>query len=100
MIDLELVHMLIDQAIDEGQDEHRSRHFRLRGEPPQPLLHDLRFAGRSEFVSAWQSPRYRALLLASEEAGRIVAFADDAQFRQSVRLARQGILPEQPLRQR
>ena len=100
MIDPELLHMLIDQAIDEGHDEHRSRHFRVLGEAPQPILHDLRFAGRSEFVSAWQSPRYRALLLASEEAGRLVAFADEARFRQSVRLARQGILPEPPLRQR
>lgn len=94
MIDPELVHMLLDHVADLGTDDAGNRHFRLTRQAPESLLRDLRYAGRTEYVTAWQSPRYRAILLASEHAGRLVAFADEARYREAVHLARQGIMPE------
>ena len=94
MISPELVHMLVDHVTDLGTDDAGNRHYRLVDEAPRPLLRDLRYAGRTDYATAWQSPRYRALLLASEGAGRIVAFTDQSHYREAVALARQGIMPE------
>ncbi len=94
MINPDLAHLLVDCATETGTGDGHERQYLLHTEAPRDLLRDLRYAGRTDFVTAWQSPRYRAILLAAEGGGRIVAFADQAHFREAVQLARQGILPE------
>ena len=89
-----LLHQMLDQAVDAGTDGNGGHHYTLAQQAPDAFLKDLRFAGRTELVTVWQSPRFRALLLASEHSGRLVLYENQRQFATAVRDAGRGYLPE------
>lgn len=89
-----LLHAMLDQATDVGTDSRGGHHYALTQPAPDAFLKDLRYAGRTELVTVWQSPRFRALLLASEHSGRLVMFDNQRQFAGAVRDAGRGFVPE------
>lgn len=84
---------LADDALSIGTDEGGGAHYRLTYSPPQPVLADLRFAGKTERTTIWHSPRYRAILLASQGAGELVMYQTQATYDLALQAARQGICP-------
>ena len=84
---------LADDALRIGTDEGGGEHYRLTYSPPRPVLEDLRFASKTEIVTVWHSPRYRAILLASQGAGELVMYQQQANYDMALQAARQGIYP-------
>ena len=84
---------LADEALRVGIDDGGGEHYRLTYAPPQPILEDLRFASKTELVTVWHSPRYRAILLASQGAGELVLYQTQAQYDLALQAARQGVYP-------
>ncbi len=80
-------------ALRLGTDESGGEHYRLTYAPPKAVLEDLRFASRTELVTIWHSPRYRAILLASQGAGELVMYQTQATYDLALQAARQGIYP-------
>ncbi len=84
---------ILDQGLRLGADDGGGDHYRLLTSAPQPILEDLRFASKSELVTVWQSPQFRAILMASQGAGELVLYQSQAQYDLAVQAARQGIYP-------
>ena len=84
---------LMGDALRLGTDESGGEHYRLTYAPPKAVLEDLRFASKTELVTIWHSPRYRAILLASQGAGELVMYQTQATYDLALQAARQGIYP-------
>lgn len=84
---------ILDQGLHLGTDSGGGDHYHLATSPPPVILEDLRYASKSETVTIWQSPRYRAILMASQGAGELVLYQSQAQYDLAIQAARQGIYP-------
>ncbi len=84
---------ILDEGLRLGTDDSGGEHYRLASAPPEPILADLRYANQNEIVTVWQSPRYRAILLASQGAGELVLYQNQAQYDLAVQAVRQGVYP-------
>lgn len=93
MLPLDIAQELADEALRLGTDEGGGEHYRLTYAPPRAVLEDLRFASKTEYVTIWHSPRYRAILMASQGAGELVMYQTQAQYDLALQATRQGIYP-------
>ncbi len=93
MLPLDITQELADEALRLGTDEGGGEHYRLTYAPPRAVLEDLRFASKTELVTVWHSPRYRAILMASQGAGELVMYQTQPQYDLALQAARQGIYP-------
>ncbi len=89
----DIMQELLDEGLRLGTDDSGGEHYRLAAAPPQPILEDLRYASKNEIITVWQSPKYRAILMASQGAGDLVLYQNQAQYDLAVQAARQGIYP-------
>lgn len=88
----EIMQALEGEADRIGIDPQGGQHWRTRM-PPEPILQDLRFAHREQFLTVWNSPRYRAILMATQGHGELVLYNTQAQYENALQAARQGNLP-------
>ena len=93
ILPLDIAQELADEALRLGIDEGGGEHYRLTYAPPRAVLEDLRFASKTELVTVWHSPRYRAILMASQGAGELVMYQTQAQYDLALQATRQGIYP-------
>ena len=95
-IDPTLLADLAKDAVEIGVDDHATHFYRIR-RTPEMLLQDLRYAGKTEITTAWQSPRFRALLMANEGYGILALFTNRIRYEEAVRQAERGRFPEPTL---
>lgn len=95
-IPVDLARHLLQHALEPPQeaDDARRTHVRVGpGGVPDVLIQDLRHLTETEWVTVWQSPRYRAILLATQGAGEVVFYSRQQEFQDAVREAQRGRLP-------
>ena len=84
---------IADEATSAGADAQGGEHYHSRY-IPQPLVSDLRFAFRSDLLTVWHSPAYRALVLARPGDGEMVFYGSQSAYETALQNARRGKLPE------
>ena len=94
------IHEVISRLEDEfDADEDaqgitfRRAHARPDNDPPEDLLRDLRLLTTDEARTLWQSPTYRALLMASQGASIVTFFHSQEAYSAALEAARRGELP-------
>lgn len=93
-IPVDLAQHLLQHALEPPRDDEARTHVRVGpGGVPDGLLRDLRHLTATEWLTVWQSPRYRAVLLAAQGAGEIVFYSRQREFADAVREAPWGRLP-------
>jgi len=93
MLPPDIMEQILDEGLHLGNDDGGGDHYRLLTSAPQPILEDLRYASKTELVTVWQSPKFRAILMASQGAGELVLYQSQAQYDLAIQAARQGIYP-------
>lgn len=84
MLPTEILEDLLEHALSTQQDAAGNQHYRLHGPLPQAILSDLRYAGARETLTVWQSPTYRAILMAAQNSGELVLCQSETQFRHAL----------------
>lgn len=92
ILPLNVLRQLEDDAIHLGLDAAGADRWSSRL-LPQQILDDLRFAGRGDGATLWESPTYQAVVAASPGEARLALFDEANAYEAARQNARRGTPP-------